>query len=146
MRVAFGRSFAVAFVVLSVVLVGVPPLVGRAEAAAGQSSVRLDGTSSLITVPDNAALRLAGNFTLEVRAKPMAATRQTTMFGKSFYELSMFPAAGGVQFAFVVRQGAWREARSAVLPLGRWYTVAGSFDGSFLRLFVDGELVASSAL
>jgi hypothetical protein len=140
------RSIAVVFVAsCALVMVAPPPLLGVASAA-GQGSVRMDGASSLITVADNPGLRLTTNFTLEVRAKPMGNARQTTMFGKSFYELSMFPASGGVQFALVVRQGAWREARSPVLPLGRWYTVAGSYDGAFLRLFVDGELVTSSAL
>src|SRR5436190_6305883 len=106
----------------------------------------MNGSSTMITVPDNAALRLTSNFTWEVRAKPLAATRPTTIVGKSFYELSMFPVQGGVQFAFVVRQGSWRETRSPVLPLGRWYSLAGSYDGTFMRLFVDGALVTSSAL
>ena len=40
---------------------------------------------------------------------------------------------------------AWKEARSATYPLGAWYTLAGTYDGSKLRLFVNGELVGSLA-
>jgi hypothetical protein len=141
-----GRSRAIALIAFFLVALGLPVLAGSPARAAGPGSVRFDGASSLITVADNAGLRLANNFTLEARAKPVAAPKPTTIFGKSFYELSMFPASGGVQFAFVVRQGAWREARSPVLPLNRWYSIAASYDGTYMRLFIDGALVTSSAL
>src|SRR5436190_16948304 len=76
---SIGRSsafaFAVAFtrrrtipllVVVLTALLGLPALAGTAAAAGTQGSVRMDGSSSMITVPDNAALRLTSNFTLEV--------------------------------------------------------------------------------
>lgn len=119
----------------------------RQAGAAPPASVRFDGASSIVSVPDRAALRLTTNLTIEARAKPLAAPRPSTIAGKSFYELTMYPAAGGVQFTMEVRIGTtWREARSTTYPLGQWYAVAGTYDGSRLRVFVNGELVGESAV
>ena len=113
-------------------------------ATSGSGSIQLDGSASLISIPDRAALRLTSNVTLEARAKPLAATKGVTIAGKSFFELTMYPATGGVQFTFEVKIGTtWKEARSTTYPLGVWYAVAGSYDGAKLRLFVNGELVGS---
>lgn len=98
----------------------------------------------MISVPDRAALRLTTNITLEARAKPVASTKGTAIAGKNFYELSMYPVSGGVEFTFEVKIGSvWREARSTAYPLGAWYALAGTYDGTKLRLFVNGELVGS---
>ena len=38
------------------------------------------------------------------------------------------------------------DATSAKVEAGRWYFVAGTYDGNLLRLYVDGELAGSSAI
>ena len=137
------RVRRIALLVVLVVAAGLAPPAG---AAGTGGSIRLNGGSALISVPDRAALRLTTNLTLEARAKPLASTDGTAIAGKNFYELSMYPATGGVQFTFEVKVGSvWKEARSTTYPLGSWYALAGTYDGATLRLFVNGELVGSSA-
>ena len=121
-------------------------LVPTAAAAGTGGSVVFNGGTSVVSVPDQASLRLTNNITLEARAKPTGGSKASAVAGKNFYELGSYPVSGGVQFTFEVKIGSsWKEARSATYPLGAWYTLAGTYDGSKLRLFVNGELVGSLA-
>ncbi|MFT6832735.1 MAG: hypothetical protein ACJAZN_002913, partial [Planctomycetota bacterium] len=54
----------------------------------------------------------------------------------------------GGELSFVVHLGGRyveAVAAEAQLPIGRWSHVAGVFDGSEVRLYLDGQLVASQA-
>ena len=57
----------------------------------------------------------------------------------------MFRAGNGGRLNFAIGQGAWREltTTSAVMKTSQWYHIAASYDGSYMRLYVDGKIVDS---
>jgi len=102
-----------------------------------------------ITINDAASLNLSNALTLEAWVYPTAAlTRWTDILmkekagGTSYYLTAGSPSgtpATGVDI------GAERILRgSSPLPLNTWSHVAASYDGSTLRLYVNGVLVAST--
>jgi len=88
-----------------------------------------------------------GAFTLEtwVRAERFAS-RQGLVAKTETSEYGLFANAGRPAFS-VHLDGAYVEveAKTALLQPGRWHHVAGVFDGSELRLYVDGALGARRA-
>jgi hypothetical protein len=97
-------------------------------------------TSEAIELPD-------GPFTLETWVKPnRIAGRQGIVCKTESSEYGIF--ASGGELSFVVHLGGRyveAVAAEAQLPIGRWSHVAGVFDGSEVRLYLDGQLVASQA-
>ncbi len=57
----------------------------------------------------------------------------------------MFRAGNGGRLNFAIGQGTWREltTSSAVLKTNQWHHIAASYDGSYMRLYVDGNMVDS---
>jgi len=41
--------------------------------------------------------------------------------------------------------GAWPAVTASAIPFGEWHHLAGTYDGSELKVYVDGELAASGA-
>lgn len=57
----------------------------------------------------------------------------------------MFRAGNGGRLNFAIGQGTWREltTSSAVMKTGQWYHIAATYDGIYMRLYVDGKQVDS---
>jgi len=100
-----------------------------------------------VVVPDATSLRLGGRNDDRDQGQADDVTRYCDIVGKNNWEISLTPAGSGFTAAFEVALGStWRSATSTVLPIGPWYTFAGTFDGSVLRIFVDGQLAGSLAV
>ena len=64
--------------------------------------------------------------------------------GAAGYELRLTDSEGKVEFTFG-NNNAWHSAFSErKLEIGKWYRIAGQYDGKRILLYVDGELWAGS--
>jgi hypothetical protein len=88
-----------------------------------------------------------GPFTLECWMKAEAFGRRVGLIAKTEgSEFGMFVSNGRPDFS-VHLNGRYATARAdePVLPVGRWVHVAGVYDGSEVRVHVDGEVIARVA-
>jgi len=109
-------------------------------AASTQRALAFNGQFARVEVPDHPSLR-PPVMTLEAWAKPTAA-KHAFITGKNAWALAVAPAYHGVMFRWVLGiNGILRYADSPPLPLNRWYALAGTYDGTTMRLFVNGEPV-----
>lgn len=117
-----------------------------AQAAAGNgSSLRFNGTNQYVEVADATALRIPVNLTLEAWIKPTGVSGHRHIAGKNNYEISVEPATGGFKAKFEFsRGGSWIEVASGAYPLNEWHHIAGIYDGSNMRLFVNGSRVGTT--
>ena len=104
------------------------------------------GSGSLVQVPDANSLDLSTGMTLEAWVFPTGGSGWRDVIYKGGASDTYFlegssdsgpPAAGG----------AWgrRAVRVAALPLNVWSHLAGTYDGTSLRLYVNGVQVATRA-
>lgn len=123
---------------------------GQAGALAGDSdaSALFDGVNDLVNVPDNPALRpallsleawLNPAANLPAYASPLMKTSSVQWGdGYGFYVLNN-------QITFFVNH--WNATKvQAALPSGAWTHVAATFDGTALRLYLNGQLAATTTL
>jgi hypothetical protein len=139
------RSMMVMIIVVALLveisLFALPPV-----AAAGPASLSFDGVSGYVAVPDHANLRIPVNITLEAWLKPISASGYRGAAGKHNYEIGVEGIGSGFRavFAFSRNSGSWFEVKSGELPFNQWYHIAGTYDGSNVRLFVNGTRIAST--
>lgn len=118
-----------------------PPAVPTVDMA-----LRLDGDDA-VSLPHAAAELPDGPFTVEcwINADEFAQ-RQGLVCKTEQSEWGLFANQGVPQFSVYIGGGAYVVAKSELspLPTGRWHHIAGVFDGSEVRLYVDGKLTASA--
>jgi hypothetical protein len=124
-------------------------LSGTAWSAAGKygNALSFSGTSARVTIADAPSLRLTNAMTLEAWVKPStvtAAWRDVIYKGNDNYYLegttgnSGRPAVGGTF------NGADANLYgTAALSVNIWTHLAGSYDGTTLRLYVNGVQVST---
>jgi len=115
--------------------------------AAGERVLALDGVGGSLRV-DHRDLELPqGPLTVEgwLRADELRE-RQAFVAKTEASEFALF-VSGGVPELLVHLDGRYAVARAAepLLVPGAWHHLAGVFDGAELRLYVDGERVATRA-
>jgi hypothetical protein len=111
------------------------------------SAVSLNGTSSLVTIPDSASLDLSSGMTLEAWVRATSFASSQTLVAKER------PGGGfpyGVELDNGVPAGYARTSSftsatgTAALPTATWKYVAVTYDGSALRAYVDGTQVGTA--
>jgi len=121
---------------------------GQAGALAdGDKAMSFDGTTSFIAVPDTAILNFAGSFTLEAWIKTVSTGRvpivgkesSVTGFG---YQLEFGTSPGLLAMHTGV---AWVYTPPVNLNDGLWHHVVGLWNGTVVKIYVDGIEKASSA-
>ena len=118
-------------------------------AAAGGKSLFFAGSGARVVVPSHPSLDLSDAMTLEAWVLPTGSGEgwQTVLVkedgvGNSAYYL--YATALENRALFGARIGAYEVLNSAWrLPAGRWTHLAGTYDGSRLRLYQNGVLVGS---
>jgi Concanavalin A-like lectin/glucanases superfamily len=112
-----------------------------------------DGEESCVTVADGPQFQLGEELTLEAWVRPASAGEFSPVFykqaGETGYGYVLWAGEGedGVP-AGEVNDGTYPEPQieaKAELPPNVWSRLALTFDGAHMRLYVDGELVATGA-
>ncbi len=125
---------------------------GPVWSAAGRygSALSFDGVNDWVTVADSNSLDLTAGMTLEAWVRPSALGGWRTVVFKE--------RTGGVVYGLYADQaggrplgevfiGSERSATgTATLPLNAWTHLATTYDGSVLRLYVNGTLASSTAV
>ena len=110
------------------------------------SAMRFNGSSTIVTVPDSASLDLTTAMTLEAWVKPaVAQSGWRTVMHKNVDRFYLFvssngdtPATGGT-----FGSGNQNTVAPSALPVNVWSHLAATFDGKTVKLYINGELVAS---
>jgi hypothetical protein len=123
---------------------------GAARTNAGRfgRALTFDGEDDMATVPDDASIDLSGSMTIEAWVRPQAATDwRTVLFKESTGGLSYALYASSDTDVPSANLGGDAGARGATdLDPDRWSHLAASYDGTTLRLFVDGAQVGTRNL
>ncbi|MCR9153834.1 MAG: T9SS type A sorting domain-containing protein [Bacteroidetes bacterium] len=121
----------------------------------GQNGLSFDGIDDRVDCGNNSSLQLSGSaITLEAWIYPTAWASQVwqgNIINKENnspdYGYMLRCGAGGA-LNFNIGGGSWNELSSPAntLSLNTWQHVAGSYDGSMIRLYVNGFLVDSQSV
>ena len=106
-----------------------------------------DGVNDYVTVPDSASMSPTSAMSLEAWVKPSDVSTYRTI-GTKDWLLRIDNPAEGNEFSFFVHIGGGWEPRvkSGVVPTtNTTYHVVGTYDGSNLRIYVNGQLKATQA-
>ena len=126
------------------------PVLGEGGAITGDpdTSVRLDGLNDAVRVPNAAALNSSSAVTLEAWVRPSSLPSGTaTIMRKDLQYLVRITAQGGVILR-LWKSGSERELATAggLLAAGTWSHVVATYDGTTMRIYVNGRSRASLAL
>jgi hypothetical protein len=110
--------------------------------------VSLPHESDLVYAPDQPAYTFRGGVTVAAWLRPTKLTSARTIFRKReglTSSLALITNGRNVQF-IINRERALPAAISAPLQVNRWTHVAATYDGTWLRLYLDGvEYAAEKA-
>ena len=117
-----------------------------------QNALHFDGVDDRVSCGNASSVQITGNqITLEAWIKP-------SNFGTEYWRNNIInkevwvPEAGfmlrcgaGGKLNFTLGNGSWHElvSSSAVLTANTWQHVAGTYDGSYMRIYVNGMIVDS---
>ena len=115
------------------------------------SALSFNGKSSMVTVPDSSSLDLTNTMTLEAWVKPgntlgtawktIVLKEQTGELVYGLYANSKQRVPAGIAYSGGERT-SWGTSQ---LPIGVWTHVATTYDGSAVRLYVNGNLVSTTS-
>ncbi|MBI5360561.1 MAG: LamG domain-containing protein [Planctomycetes bacterium] len=113
------------------------------------NAIRFNGTSDCITANDNSLLDITSNITVEAWINPATINTSKVILGKRAsatsipYDLMLVNSS--VQF--YIYDGANNTVAatsSGVIAANKWYHVAGTYDGTAVKVYVNGLEMAST--
>jgi Protein of unknown function (DUF4038)/Concanavalin A-like lectin/glucanases superfamily/Putative collagen-binding domain of a collagenase len=119
------------------------------DSGAYGGALSFNGSDAVVTVDDSPSLHLRRAMTLEAWVKPSTVGgdwRDVVYKGNDAYYLEASSQADGLPMGGGSFTGAGGEGQvfgDDWLPTGAWSYFAVTYDGSMLRLYVDGKEVAS---
>jgi hypothetical protein len=122
---------------------------GAARVTTGRfgNAVSFDGTDDAVTVPHDAALNLSSGMTLEAWVRPSALGSLRSVLTKDRtggFDYGLFAnSAANHPTANVITTSAFEAAGPAALGLSTWTYLAQTWDGTTLKLYVDGAEAGS---
>jgi fibronectin type 3 domain-containing protein len=112
-------------------------------------ALSFNGTSALVTIPNSASLQLSSGMTLEAWVNPTTVNsnwRDVIYKANDNFYLEATSTSSSHPDAGVIAGGTYADAFGpAALTAGAWSFLTETYDGSTLRLYVNGTLVASTA-
>ncbi|PYR74988.1 MAG: hypothetical protein DMF87_21510, partial [Acidobacteria bacterium] len=123
--------------------------------AAGRygGALLFNGTNAWITVPDNSSLSLATGMTLEAWVQPTSAS------SNAYRSIILKERPSGLSYSLYSNNSSRRSSTyinlgagdqsvqgTASLPSNSWTHLAATYDGTMLRLYVNGALVTSKSV
>src|SRR6476661_1999443 len=108
------------------------------------NALAFDGVGDLVAIPNNPAFSLTTAITLEAWVRTTVTTEQyiTTKAENSWYLALNGAGAAPGRLSFYLNNvstgsGGWLYGTTNLAD-GRWHHVAGTYDGTTLRMYVDG--------
>jgi uncharacterized repeat protein (TIGR01451 family) len=122
---------------------------GQPGATIGDTAATFPGTGPAVTVAQSALLDLSSAVSVEAWVRPIIAGQNGGIFEKTINgavnsQYMLFLEAGVAKFRVRTASGALLPVDGPTLPLNTWSHLVGTFDGSVLRLYVNGAQVASA--
>ena len=120
-------------------------------ASAGKygKALQFNGTNALVTIPDSAGLHLSSGMTLEAWVNPSTVNanwRDVIYKGNDNFYLEATSSSAGHPDAGMIAGGSYADAfGTSALPANTWSFLTETYDGTTLRLYVNGTQVASTA-
>ncbi len=123
---------------------------GSPQPVAGQfvSALMFDATDDQVVVPTNARLDIETEITIMLWARPgpnltadwrnMVGKSPTNVLGNTTFSYSVRTDNSGV-LRFSLNLGSWQFILGPTLEEDTWYHITGTYDGTQLVLYVDGE-------
>ena len=112
-------------------------------------ALQFNGTSAMVTIPDSASLHLTAGMTLEAWVNPSTVNgnwRDVIYKGDDNYYLSATSTNASRPDAGLIAGGTYADAfGTSALPANTWSFLTETYDGSTVRLYVNGTQVASTA-
>ncbi len=115
------------------------------------AALNFDGTDDVVTVPNNAALNISGNISVEAWIKPTTNSNIQNVISKSSQAQNtgyIFPRTDDnwANFSGYLHIGnVWRSILYPYPTDGLFHHVAMTYDGSNIKLYLDGNLVKTQA-
>ena len=113
-------------------------------------ALSFDGVNDYVEIPDDDSLDLVSEYTLQAWINPHDVTRWTqNIFMKRAFEYDttnyeLYQTYREVRNAFF-DDGDWRRVGTNVLTTNSWYGLTGTWDGSYMKIYVNGSLRATSS-
>ena len=112
-------------------------------------ALKFNGTSTRVTIPNAASLQLSTGMTLEAWVDPSTVNgswRDVVYKGNDNYYLEATSTNASLPDAGVIAGGSYADAfGTAKLTANAWSFLTETYDGSTVRLYVNGTQVASTA-
>ncbi|MFH1723797.1 MAG: LamG-like jellyroll fold domain-containing protein [Elusimicrobiota bacterium] len=118
-------------------------LVGGAGWTAGQVGGALNLTGGYVRAPNSAIFSSLSQISIDAWIKTTAnATQSIVHKGDTYYE-PFFLRLVGTQLRGYVRTGSPKAVSGGNIQINHWHHVAMSYDGSAIRIYIDGSEVGS---
>ena len=107
--------------------------------------LNFDGVNDFINIPHNALLNITNSITVESWIKTTSSSERyiTTKYDDSWYlAINGAGAAPGKASFYLNNPGptiSWLHGTSTVSD-GNWHHIAGTYDGTVMKIYVDGKL------
>jgi beta-galactosidase len=121
---------------------------GKAELVDGHrgKALRLSGLDDFVEVYRDRRLDITGKaVTLDAWVKPGNPTGDFRIVGKGDHQYAL-KMKNENTLEFFIHSGTWRHIQAPVPAgfYGNWHRVSGTYDGTALRLYIDGKQVGST--
>ena len=114
-----------------------------------RGALSFNGTTSLVTIPDSPSLHLSSGMTLEAWVDPSTVNanyRDVIYKANDNFYLEATSSSSSRPDAGLIAGGSYADAfGTSALPANTWSFLTETYDGSTLRLYVNGAQVASTA-